>query len=203
MFFLSFCSCRYLSACRTPRPMNNSDNSMQHTRNLVLLSLLVALAIAMRGLEALIPNPLPWVRVGLANIMTLLAILLFGLKAGMVLTVLRVMMASLMFGTFLSPPFLISMTAGIASTTVMGLSSRYGKRMFSPVGLSVLGAITHTTVQLFVAYAIIIRQIHIFYLFPVLAFIGILTGCFNGWVVVLMYKHLHHHLPHVYGTQEF
>ncbi len=181
--------------------MHNFDNSMRYTRNLVLLSLLVALAIAAHGFEALIPNPLPWVRVGLANIMTLLAILLFGLKAGMLLTVLRVLMASLMFGTFLSPPFLISLIAGIASTTVMGLSNRYGKRMFSPVGLSVLGAFTHNSVQLLVAYALIIRQIHIFYLFPVLAFIGILTGCFNGWVVVLIYKHLYQHMPHVYGTQ--
>ena len=181
--------------------MNDADNSMRHTRNLVLLSLLVALAIALRGLEALIPNPLPWVRIGLANIMTLLAILLFGLKAGMLLTVLRVLMASLMFGTFLSPPFLISLISGIASTTVMGLSDRYGKRMFSPIGLSVLGAVTHNTVQLLVAYALIIRQVHIFYLFPVLAFIGILTGCFNGRVVVMIHTHLHQHMPHVYGAQ--
>jgi heptaprenyl diphosphate synthase len=175
--------------------MNNARNSLQTTRNLVLLSLLVALAIAVRGLEALVPNPLPWVRIGLANIMTLLAILLFGLKAGLLLTGLRVLIASLIFGTFLSPPFILSLVSGLASTIVMGLGCRYGTHLFSPIGLSVMGGITHNSIQLVVAYALLIRQVHIFYLFPILALIGILTGCFNGWVVLLIYKHLRMQMP--------
>lgn len=189
-------------AFRTWQRMNTPDNSMHHTRNLVLLSLLVALAIAIRGLEALIPNPLPWVRPGLANIMTLLAILLFGLRAGLLLTILRVLLAALIFGTFLSPTFLLSLAAGITSTFVMGFGNRYGRRLFSPVGLSVLGAVTHNAVQLLAAYALIIRQIQIFYLFPILMIIGILTGCFNGWVVLKIYHHLRVQMPSVYGTEE-
>ncbi len=182
--------------------MKNPQHSMHQTRDLVLLSLLVALAIAVRGLEALIPNPLPWVRLGLANIMTLLAILLFGLKAGLLLTILRVLIASLIFGTFLSPTFLLSLASGIASTIVMGLGNRYGRHLFSPVGLSVLGAVTHSAVQLLIAYALIIRQIQIVYLFPILALIAILTGCFNGWVVLTIYTHLRTQMPHVYETNE-
>lgn len=177
--------------------MSDSQTSLQSTRNVVLLSLLVALAIALRGLETLIPNPLPWVRIGLANIMTLLAILLFGLKSGLLLTILRILIASLLFGTFLSPVFLLSMSAGLVSTTVMGIGNRYGRHLFSPVGLSAIGGITHNATQLVVAYFLLIRQMQIFYLLPILACIGVVTGCFNGWVVLLIYKHLRQQMPHL------
>lgn len=163
---------------------------MQDTRKLVLFSLCVALAIILRGLEGLIPNPLPWVRIGLANIMTLVAILLFGWKSGLLLTILRVMIASFLFGTFLSPTFILSFTAGISSTLVMGVCHRYGGRLFSPIGISVLGGFTHNLIQLVVVYALLIKQAHIFYLFQIFALLGILTGFFNGWIGLEVYKQL-------------
>lgn len=176
---------------------NNPATSGHDTRKLVLLSLLVALAIVLRGMEGLIPNPLPWVRIGFANIMTLLAILLFGLKAGMLLTVLRVLITSFLFGTFLSPTFLLSFTAGIASTLIMGLCAISCRRLLSPIGLSALGGFIHNLVQLWVAYLVIIRHGQIFYLFPILSLIGTLTGIFNGWVVTVLYKHLASQLPYI------
>lgn len=176
---------------------HNPVASGYDTRKLVLLSLLVALAIVLRGMEGLIPNPLPWIRIGFANIMTLLAILLFGLKAGMLLTILRVLIASLLFGTFLSPTFLLSFAAGIASTLVMGLCSISGRRLFSPIGLSALGGFTHNLVQLWVAYLILIKHGQILYLFPILSLIGTVTGIFNGWVVTVLYRHLISQLPYI------
>ncbi len=179
---------------------------MKTTRDLVLLSLLIALSIVLRGVEALIPNPLPWLRIGLANIMTLLAIMLFGLKAGLLLTVLRTLMSSLLFGSFLSPTFFLSFFAGIASTLAMGAALRWGGALFSPVGVSVLGGVVHNFAQLIVAYALIIRQIEIFYLFPPLALLGIATGFLNGWIVVVLHDHLHtqtaHLLPHTAHVSE-
>ena len=164
---------------------------MKETRELVLLSLLVALAVVLRGLEGLIPNPLPWVRIGLANIMTLLAILLFGLKAGIMLTTLRVLIASLLFGTFLSPTFLISLSAGLCSTAVMGITYLAFRKTFSPIGLSVLGGFIHNLTQLLAAYLLIVKHLEIFYLFPILAVIGIISGFFNGWVVTFLYDYVH------------
>lgn len=163
---------------------------MKETREMVLLALLVALAIVLRGLETLIPNPLPWIRIGLANIMTLLAILLFGLKSGLLLTILRVFIASLLFGTFLSPTFLLSVSAGICSTLAMGgMHVLFGKT-FSPVGISVLGGFTHNLVQLCVAYVVIVKHAEIFYLFPILSLVGIISGLFNGVVVIFVYNHI-------------
>ncbi len=167
----------------------NTD-SRHETRRIVLLSLLVALAIVLRGLEGLIPNPLPWIRIGLANSMTLLAILLFRLKAGLLLTVLRVNIAALLFGTFLSPVFLLSVSAGVCSTLAMGGAHRYGRKWLSPVGISVLGGFTHNAAQLAVAYFLIVKRLEIFYLFPVLSLVGIASGFFNGVIVIVLYKHL-------------
>jgi len=160
------------------------------TRDIVLLSLLVALAIALRGVENLIPNPLPWVRIGLANIMTLLAIMLFGAAAGIWLTILRVCIAALFFGTLLSPTFMLSLAAGISSSVVMGLGHRYGRKWFSAVGISVMGGVTHNVTQFIVAYVLIVRQVDIFYLTPVFAMLGVVTGCFNGVVALLCYEQI-------------
>ncbi len=163
---------------------------MKETREIVLLSLLVALAVVLRGFEGLIPNPFPWVRIGLANIMTLLAILLFGLKSGVLLTILRVFITSLFFGTFLSPTFIISFSAGMCSTLAMGVAHASFQKMLSPIGISVLGGFTHNLVQLLVAYLLIVKHIEIFYLFPVLSMIGIISGCFNGWVVIILHERI-------------
>ena len=163
---------------------------MKDVRRLVLLSLLVALAIVLRSLEGLIPNPLPWVRIGLANIMTLLALLLFGMKAGLLLTVLRVGIASLIFGTFLSPPFFISLFAGLTSTLVMGMACSQLRPWLSPIGISVLGGFSHNLTQLCVAYLLVVKHWEIFYLFPLLSLFGILTGVFNGWIAISLYEHL-------------
>jgi len=163
---------------------------MEETRKLALLSLLVALAVVLRGLEGLIPNPLPWFRLGLANIMALLAMLLFGVKAGLLLTFLRVVIASFLFGTFLSPTFMLSFSAGMISTGVMGLCSSYFHKFFSPIGVSVLGGFTHNLVQVVVVYFLLVRHVQIFYLLPVLLLMGIVTGFCNGWVVVFLYQHL-------------
>ncbi|PID56848.1 heptaprenyl diphosphate synthase [candidate division KSB3 bacterium] len=163
---------------------------MNETRQYVLLSLFVALAIALRGLEALIPNPVPWMRLGLANIMTLLALLLSGLKAGLSLTLLRIVIASFMFGTFLSPPFFISLAAGLSSTLVMGAACSRLRPWLSPVGISVLGGFTHNLTQLWAAYVLVVRHWGIFYLFPFLAFIGMLAGFCNGWAACYLYEYL-------------
>jgi heptaprenyl diphosphate synthase len=170
--------------------MGAMKRNTNETRELVLLALLVALAIVLRGIEGLIPNPLPWVRIGLANIMTLLAILLFGVKAALLLTILRVFVASLLFGTFLSPTFVLSFTAGVISTLAMGAANAYFHKAFSPIGVSVLGGFLHNFVQLVVAYFLIVKHIQIFYLFPVLSLLGVAAGFFNGWVVVLLHEHI-------------
>ena len=65
------------------------------------IALLSAYAVGLHSIEALIPTPVPWLRLGLANIITLTTLYLYGFKAGMTVTLTRVFIRSLLAGTFL------------------------------------------------------------------------------------------------------
>jgi len=69
------------------------------------LSLIVALGMVLHRLEILIPLPSPWIKLGLANVMTLVTLVFFGLRDAVTVTLLRIMLGSIVGGTFLSPTF--------------------------------------------------------------------------------------------------
>ena len=69
------------------------------------LSLIVALGMVLHRLEILIPLPSPWIKLGLANVMTLVTLVFFGLRDAVTVTLLRIMLGSIVGGAFLSPTF--------------------------------------------------------------------------------------------------
>ena len=155
------------------------------------VALLSAYAIALNTIEALIPTPLPWLRLGLSNIVTLIALLLYGFGAGMTVTLIRVFIGSLIKGTFLGPGFVLSLAGGVSSTLVMWLAGVTFRGLLSPVGLSLLGAATHNLAQLFFAYLLFVRRLEaIMLIAPVILFFGIITGTFNGVVTSLIIRRL-------------
>lgn len=104
---------------------NGSD--LERVRRNTHLALLVALASAVHTIEAVIPTPVPWLKFGFANILTITAISLYDFWAGLTVAFLRVMVGSLIIGAFLTPSFFIGLSGGIASTVVMGVSHRFLK----------------------------------------------------------------------------
>jgi heptaprenyl diphosphate synthase len=164
------------------------DNKRYHSET-IHIALLSAYAVGLHSIEALIPTPLPWLRLGLANIVTLVTIYLYGLKAGMTVTLVRVFIRSLLAGTFLGPAFIMSLAGGIASTLVMWALMVLSRRIFGPVSLSIFGALTHNVVQLFLAYLLFVRQIKaVLFISPVILAAGLVTGTFNGVVTHLIIK---------------
>jgi heptaprenyl diphosphate synthase len=156
------------------------------TLNIALLS---AYAVGLHSIEALIPTPVPWLRLGLANIITLTTLYLYGLKAGMIVTLTRVFIRSLLAGTFLGPAFVMSLGAGVASTLVMWLIMSIFGRILNPVGVSFFGALTHNITQLFLAYILFVRRIEaILIISPIIILAGVITGIFNGIVTNLILK---------------
>ncbi|UCG77463.1 MAG: Gx transporter family protein [Nitrospirota bacterium] len=153
------------------------------SQNNLRIALLAAYAIALHAFEKLIPTPLPWMRFGLANIITLTALVLYGFRAGMMITVIRVTVGSFLTGTFLGPAFLLSFGAGVVSTSAMALTVRYLPRLFGTVGISIIGALFHNLTQLMIAYLVFIKRIEVvIILSPVLILIGTVTGTLNGLV---------------------
>ncbi len=163
---------------------------MQSQDNL-RIAILSAFAIGLHALERLIPSPVPWLRFGFANIIILLSLILYGFRVGLMITLIRILIGSIFVGTFLGPGFLLSFSGGLVSTTAMYLSIRLFKNAISAFGLSLIGAFFHNLTQLLVAYVLFIRRIDaVFYLAPVILFLGIITGSINGVATLSILKRL-------------
>jgi heptaprenyl diphosphate synthase len=155
------------------------------------IAILSAYALALHGFESLIPMPIPWLKVGLANIITITTFILFGFKAAFTVTLIRVTIASLFSGTFLGPGFVLSMGGGVASILAMGMVFSVLPGFFGPMGLSLIGALFHNLAQLSLAYLLFIQRIEpVLFITPVLILIGTLTGFVNGLVADLLIKNL-------------
>ena len=153
------------------------------TRRLVYLAMLVALGTAMHVVEGMlaIPLPLPGVKLGLANIVTLLAIYLYGFRDGLTVALLRVLLGSLISGMFLSPAFLLGLAGAVSSTLVMALLIKHS-RCFSMIGISMAGAVGHNSGQLLAACLLLQSSAVVYYL-PVLLLAGIPTGLITGYLL--------------------
>lgn len=163
-------------------------NNINHSQT-IHIALLSAYAVGLHSIEALIPSPVPWLRLGLANIITLTTLYLYGLKAGMTVTLVRVVIRSLLAGTFLGPAFIMSLGGGIASTIMMWIVLVVSRRFLGPVSLSIIGALTHNVTQLVLAYLLFVRQIKaIMLISPVILIAGLATGTFNGIVTHMIIK---------------
>lgn len=155
------------------------------------IALLSAYALALHGFENLLPTPFPWLRFGLANIITLTALILYGMRAAIMVTLIRVILSSIFAGTFLGPAFMLSLGGGVASTLSMGLVLSVAPRLFGVIGLSLIGAFFHNITQLFLAYFFFIQRIEaILLISPLIILIGTVTGTLNGIVSDLLIRNL-------------
>jgi heptaprenyl diphosphate synthase len=157
-----------------------------NARRVSFLGVLVALALALHLLEAQIPSPLPWVRPGLANLMTLIALLTAGWRAALLVAVLRVAIGSLLLGGFLGPSFALSLAGGIASTLTMALMARGGWRRWSPLAGSAAGAVAHGGAQVLVLTALLLRSADLPWLLPWVLVPSLVSGVATGLLANLV-----------------
>ena len=112
---------------------------------------LTALAISIHILESAIPSPLPGIKPGLANVITIAVLMQFGWRIAAWVSLLRVLCGSLILGTFLSPTFVLSLGGAICSISILWLACRMPGRGFGPIGFGVLAALAHMTGQFLLA----------------------------------------------------
>ena len=149
-------------------------------RRIAILSLIVAIGVVLHRLEVLIPLPSPWIKLGLANVMSLVTLIFFGLRDAVTVTLLRIMLGSIIGGTFLSPTFFLSLSGGVMSVFVMSWVYFHGKSPFSLIGVSVCAAYTHTLTTVICVYFFWIQQEFIFKLLPVFFVFTLIAGIFTG-----------------------
>ncbi len=155
---------------------------------------MAALALGLTVLEAAIPSPLPGVKPGLANIVTLIVLARYGWRAAAWVSLLRVVAGSLLMGSFLAPGFFLSINGAVCSLLVLGAVQYLPRRWFGAVTHSVLAAYAHIAGQLLVVYLWLIPHAGIAYLFPVFAAAALLFGTVNGLIAAhyLDEKQSHH-----------
>ena len=86
-------------------------------RNNYTTALFVALACVLQISESLIPLPIPGLRLGLANILTLTALVMLGFRAALEITLMRTILSSFITGTFMSPGFILSFSGFLSRKT--------------------------------------------------------------------------------------
>lgn len=155
---------------------------MSKTQKLIILSLLISQALALHVIERAIPVPMavPGIKLGLANIITLFTLIIFGFKEAIIVVVLRTFLGSLFGGGISS--FLFSVVGGLMSTAIMAILYRYFINIFSISTISVVGAVFHNLGQIAVA-SLLVANANLFYYLPVLLISGIITGLFIGFTV--------------------
>ena len=136
-----------------------------------------ALALIFSYVESLIPFQIgiPGVKLGLANLIIVIALYKMSLREAYLLSVTRVVLAGFIFGSMFS--ILYSLAGALLGLTVMALLKRNGG--FSVLGVSIGGGVMHNVGQLAVAM-FVVQTFSVSYYVPVLLVAGLLTGLVIG-----------------------
>ena len=161
---------------------------MAKTKKLALMAVLTAIALTIFMLESQLPPlvPIPGVKLGLANIITLAAMLILGRREAGAILAVRVMMGAVFAGSPAS--LLYSAAGGFLAWLVMCLTVK----LFSEKQLwivSALAGVAHNAGQL-IACVLIVKTPGIFAYGPVLAASGVITGCFTGFAAMYLVRAL-------------
>ncbi|HUW26503.1 MAG TPA: Gx transporter family protein [Gallionella sp.] len=141
---------------------------------------MAAVALGLTVLENAIPSPLPGVKPGLANIVTLIVLVRYGWRAAAWVSLLRVVAGSLLFGSFLAPGFFLSLSGAVCSLLVLAFAQYLPARWFGPVSHSIYAAFAHIAGQMLVVYVWLIPHAGIAYLIPIFATAALVFGAVNG-----------------------
>ena len=152
---------------------------MSKTKRLTLCAILIALAMALSYTERFIPLqmvvPLPGVKLGLANIVTLMALYLMGPKAAFAILIPRCVFGAVFGGGITGLAF--SLIGGILAMCAMALSRKIP--IFSVYGVSILGAAAHNVGQILAAM-VLMNSVYIGAYLPYLLGVALFTGFATG-----------------------
>lgn len=160
----------------------------QKTKKLTLLGVSAALALILSYAEAMLPpiwSALPGIKIGLPNVLTVFLLYKFGVKEAAAVSLVRILISSMLFGSPIT--FAYSIAGGALSLALMVLFKRL--KIFSTVGVSVIGGISHNLAQIGVAI-LLFETWQIGYYMAVLVFSGTLAGILVGVLGSLTVKYI-------------
>ena len=154
-------------------------------RRLTRFAVLTALALALSVAEGLVPLtilfPLPGLRLGLANLVTVYALCRLSRREALLILLARCLLGALVGGNLTALAF--SLTGGALALGVMAAAVRLGA--LSLFGVSILGAAAHNTGQILAATAVLGSDAPLVYL-PPLLLCSLVTGAVTGGASILL-----------------
>lgn len=144
----------------------------------IRLSMLLSISIILNILESLIPIfNFPGIRIGLANIITLIVLYTYGSKDAIYISILRVLLVGILRTGLFSIAFYFSLFGSIFSIISMII---FKKTKLSIIGVSIIGAIMHNVGQIIAALFLI--NTNLIYYMPILLITSIITGTIIGFI---------------------
>ena len=160
---------------------------MKGTKQLIYCAILISLALVLSYMERFIPLQmlvgLPGVKLGLANIVTLMALYFLGERNAFTILILRCFLGSFFGGGLSSLAF--SLTGGIFALVTITLMRRV--KLFSVYGVSVLGAAAHNIGQIAVAM-VLMKSVYVAGYLPYLLIVSIFTGLATGSICAGVFR---------------
>ena len=160
---------------RQPHDLQASEGKPQ----VDLVAFMAALCLFFSTIEYLFPKPIPFFRLGLANIPVLLSLDLFSPAYVLLLVVLKVVGQGLVNGTLASYVFLFSAAGSTASAIVMLAAYRAGGRRISLIGVSLFGSLASNAVQVTLSVLFIFGRTA-WVIAPLFLGLGVASGLFVG-----------------------
>ncbi len=161
------------------------------------VALLAALAITIHIIESTFPSPLPGIKPGLANVITLFTFMMYGWKTALQVSLLRVVISSLLLGTFLSPTFLLSLSGALLSLSSLILIQLpffllSDKNHYQPgaIGYAIIASISHMSGQFLMAWYFFIPHPGLFKLLPIFITFAVILGIVSGIITQLTISQL-------------
>ncbi|MFY9213737.1 MAG: Gx transporter family protein [Tissierellaceae bacterium] len=162
---------------------------MEKLNKMLFLSVLVSVGLALSVLESAIPLPIafPGARLGLSNMVVLITLVVFGFTDGITVAMLKSIVLMLVTGSVSS--FIYSFSGAVLSCIAMYFGYRYFSNIFSLIGVSILGALSHNFAQVTVA-TIIMNNLKIYTYLPFLMLVSIFSGYFVGLASTYIIRNL-------------
>ena len=141
---------------------------------------LTALAAALSLAERLLPGPLPWLKPGLANIITLALAARGEYRTAVLVSILRSFVAALAWGGLFSPGHIFSLAGGICAAGVTVFLCRVLPGVISLIGVSVAAALAHGLGQLAAGRLLFVSQDAVLAVLPLVLLAAVATGVIVG-----------------------
>lgn len=151
---------------------------------LAMCGLALSLAMIFSYVEAIIPSPVPGIKLGLANVVCTYVFFRIGKTEAFYISVLRVVLSSVLFGS--AATFVFSLFGALLAFSAMMLCTLMGNKV-SFIGISVLSAAAHCTGQI-IAAVTVYSSLGIIRYLPVLLLCSVPLGIVTGTVVTVTDK---------------